>query len=213
MQLTWSSCWKVFSDSGFRRTWPQMTPSNSVLEARRLHKTTGHHHLHHHRGWWRNQEQPSATSTSPGMGGFISPSLKQRQSGLTRSAIEVISVLCSPLLTFEWHFLCQECAPQQGIYTWLQHRRAFHQCLLRIPQGGVGRINYLVFAEGFEDKMCQVIIMCFTDLGMYGLFFFFNGLLILLTGNLGQSYISCEVSFLILFLIGFLIAVFTLVTY
>lgn len=113
--------------------------------------------------------------------------------------------VCSPLLlTYEWHFLHQECAPQQGIYTWLQHKLAFQQSLLCIPHRGVGRINYSVFAEGFEDKMCQVIIMCFTDLGMYEhFFFFFNARLILLTGNPGQSYVSCEVFFYKIFLTGF----------
>lgn len=110
------------------------------------------------------------------------------------SAIEEITTLPCPLVTLEWHFLRQERAPQQGIYAWLQYRLAFYHCLPRIPHRGVGRINYLACAEDFEDKMCQVIIMCFTDLGIHG-HFFLNGLLILLTGSLGQSCISCEVSF------------------
>ena len=142
----------------------------------------------------------------------VSPSLKQRQPGLTMSAIEEITTLHSLLLTLEWHFLYHEWAPQQGIYTWLQHKLAFYQCLLHIPHRGVGRINYLACAEDFEDKMCQVITMCFTDLGMHG-HFFLNGLLILLTGSAGQSCVSREVSFFNIILIGFLIAVFTLVTY
>lgn len=124
----------------------------------------------------------------------VSPSLKQSQPRFTMSAIEEINTLCSPLLTLEWHFLHQEPAPQQGIYAWLQDKLAFYQCLLHIPHRGVGRINYLVCAEGFEDKMWKVIIMCFTDLGMHR-HFFLNGLLILLTGSPGQNCISCEVSF------------------
>lgn len=123
----------------------------------------------------------------------VSLPLKQRQSWFTMSSIEEITTLAL-LLTLEWHFLYREWAPQQGIYTWLQHKLAFHQCLLRIPHGGVGRINYLACAEDFEDKMCQVITMCFTDLGMHG-HFFLNGLLILLTGSPGQSCFSSEVSF------------------
>lgn len=84
------------------------------------------------------------------------------------SAIEEITTVRSLLLTLEWHFLHRERAPQQGICTWLQDKLAFYRCLLHIPHRGVGRINYLAHAEDFEDKMCQVITMCFTDLGMHG---------------------------------------------
>lgn len=58
----------------------------------------------------------------------VSPFLKQRQPGLTMSAIEEISTLHSPLLTLERHFLYQEWAPQ-GIYAWL----AIQACFLPVP--------------------------------------------------------------------------------
>lgn len=145
--------------------------SDTGLKAKELHKLMGfcQSHSFPQSGGETKGSFPQPQLT-PLTRASVSPSLKQRQPWLTMSAIEEITTLHSLLLTLEWHFLYQEWVPQQGIYTWLQDKLAFHPCLLRIPHRGVGRINYLACAEGFEDKMCQVITMCFTDLGMHGHF-------------------------------------------